>query len=203
MGRNKYEIPDYPFITTDYMRKRYGRFDPNVFKRWERGNKVQKIRNGLYHNEAYEIIGSVGMFSIANQIYDPSYVSTISALRYWNLIPETVYSVSSVTTKKTQQFEYNSTRFNYQTISPKLFFGYEVVKWSGLPYRIATKEKALLDLAYLEPLFKDPDWLYEMRFDSDVLHNELDWYLMFAYADQMGSKRVFNNITKLLEVYEV
>lgn len=200
----KYKIPkDRIFITTDYMRKRYGRFDPNVFKRWEAKGEVEKVRNGLYLKGSYKPFHDVDYFSIANEMYQPSYISTISALRYWNLIPETVYTVSSVTTRKTKSFEYRSTQFTYQRIKPSLFFGYEVVKWKGMPYRIAKPEKALLDLAYLEPLFSDPDWLEEMRFDYHELKEGLDWTTMFLFAHQMDSDTVFKRIGLLHEIYDL
>lgn len=41
---------------------------------------------------------------ISNTLYEPSYISLESALRYYNLIPEGVFLTTAVSTKKTQNF---------------------------------------------------------------------------------------------------
>lgn len=200
----KYEVPtDRVFITTDYMRKKYGRFDPNVFKRWEKKGLVEKVRNGLYLNGEWNPFHDVDYYSIANELYDPSYVSLISAARYWNFIPETVYEITSVTTRKSNKFEYRNTRFHYHQVKPELFFGYEYIEWEGMPYRIASPEKTLLDMAYLEPLFSDRDWLEGMRFDPYEINESVDWIEMFLLANEIGSETVFKRIALLLEVYDL
>ncbi|MEL6273694.1 MAG: hypothetical protein AAFU03_01140 [Bacteroidota bacterium] len=41
-----YVLPkDRTFITPDYMRKRYGKYDPNIFRRWVEQGKVEKVRS--------------------------------------------------------------------------------------------------------------------------------------------------------------
>ncbi|MEM1124853.1 MAG: hypothetical protein AAGJ18_30725, partial [Bacteroidota bacterium] len=144
----------------------------------------------------------VDYFNIANQIYAPSYVSTYSALRYWDVIPEVVMMVTSVTTKKTINFEHNF-RLTYQQIKPSFFFGYEYVTWSGKPYKVANREKAMLDLAYLEPFFIDKNWLYEMRFDEDVLKEEYRWDLIGYYLDILKSKTLRKKIMALRKCYDL
>ncbi len=42
---------------------------------------------------------------IANHLYAPSYVSMSSALRYYGLIPETVYTKQSMTLKHSRDFD--------------------------------------------------------------------------------------------------
>ncbi|MEM1324841.1 MAG: hypothetical protein AAGI23_02745 [Bacteroidota bacterium] len=84
------EVPNRTFITPVDLRKRYGHFDPNVWSRWQEQEQVKKLRNGLYLNEDYNIRGQLDFFAIANRIYSPSYISLISAFRYYNLIPEIV-----------------------------------------------------------------------------------------------------------------
>ncbi|MEM9836157.1 MAG: hypothetical protein AAF828_06625 [Bacteroidota bacterium] len=201
---SKYELPtDRVFITTDYMRKKYGTYDPNIFKRWTEQGRVEKVKNGLYMVDEFNPIHDVEYFSIANRVYEPSYVSTISALRYWNFIPETVYSITSVSTKKTTEVVFRGTRFSYQQLKPALYFGFEVVKWKGLPYRIAKPAKALLDLAYLEPLFSDPGWLEEMRFDPYEIEENLDWDDMLLFAGRFDSEVVYKRVALLLETYNL
>lgn len=83
---------------------------------------------------------------IANQLVFPSYISLEYALSYHNLIPERVYQVTSITSKKTTEFENAFGVFTYHNLKPGLFFGYRGTEdENGLQVLIAEKEKALLD----------------------------------------------------------
>lgn len=140
----KYELPkDRILITTDYMRKKYGSYDPNVFRRWVDQGKVEKVRNGVYCKTDFKANSLVDYFFIAHRVYAPSYVSTYTALRYWDVIPEMVEIITSVTTRKTANFEYKA-RMTYQQIKPSCDFGYEWVTWGIRPIMaISTPVSAL------------------------------------------------------------
>ena len=198
-----YEVPDKAFITPNDLRKRYGSFDPNVFTRWQRQGRVEKVRNGLYRNVAHEIYSEVDAYALANQLYEPSYVSLHTALAYYALIPEYVVEVISVATKKTADFRIGTDRYRYRQIRSDYFFGYEDVPWKGSFYRIATPEKALIDMAYLEPNFSDPEWLEEMRFDHFGLREDVKWDYMMADAWAMDSIRVIQRLELLKRVYNI
>lgn len=58
-------------------------------------------------------------YVIANRLYFPSYVSLDTALSYFNLIPETVYTITSVTPKPTREFEVDGLLFDYRRIKRK------------------------------------------------------------------------------------
>lgn len=192
---------DQIFITPADIRKRYGNFSPNIFKHWQDHDLARKLRNGLYLNDAFEVKTTVDQYMIANELYEPSYVSLHSALNYYGLIPEFVIEIISVTTKKTKFVQRGHTRYRYHTIKPELFWGYESVPWHGGYYNIAYPEKALLDLAYLEPLFSDRDWIEEMRFDPWGIKEDLNWDRMMLFAYQMKSEVVMKRIALLLEVF--
>src|SRR3989338_4096794 len=58
----------------------------------------------------YYLAGEAGdKYKIANKVYAPSYVSLDSALSKYDIIPETVYAITSVTTKATREFSDNQT----------------------------------------------------------------------------------------------
>jgi predicted transcriptional regulator of viral defense system len=201
MPRRRYEVPDKPFITTADMRVRYGPdFDPNVFGRWVREGKVIKAKNGVYISSDYEQRSALDQYAVANRLYQPSYISTISAFRYYNFIPEVVYHTSSVTPLKTQYFQVGYTRHSYRTIDASLYFGYQIHRWNGTTYTIASPEKALLDFAYLEPQFADPLWVEEMRFDAFEIDELVDWTIMRRYADRMDVNFLHDRIDILQKV---
>ena len=199
---SKYVFPEEKtFIRPVDMRKRYGEnYDPNIFKRWADEGRVEKLRNGLYLNKDFNLKGNLDYFIVARDLYEPSYVSMTSALRYYNFIPETVYEITSISTRKTKTFDNELGRFRYQSIKPSLFWGYKTVAWHGGYYNMATPEKALLDLAYLEPNFSDRGWLEEMRFDYDELLTTLDISLMAFYAKVMKSPVLKDRISLLFEI---
>lgn len=86
---------------------------------------------------------------IANTLYEPSYVSLEFALSYHGIIPETVYTITSVTTKGTRRFTAVGKTFTYQRIKRGAFTGYTVHRQRGFSFQIADPEKAFVDTAYL------------------------------------------------------
>lgn len=88
--------------------------------------------------------------NIANLLMGPSYVSLDYALSYWGIIPERVYTITSVSTKRFKLFQTPNGVFEYHKIPTSLFgFGVEIEKVDQVHYLIASKEKALCDKVFL------------------------------------------------------
>lgn len=122
--------------------------------------------------------------AISNSIYEPSYLSLERALRYYNLIPEWVYMCTACTTKKTQQFHTSLGTFAYQTIAPKLFWGYTVQTVGVYQHiRIASPEKTLCDYSYLHPEMTWPEDFEEMRINSIQWQQIASEETLRQYAD--------------------
>lgn len=85
---------------------------------------------------------------IANKLCDPSYVSLQFALSYHGVIPETVYEITSITTKTTRQYVTLNKSFAYRRITKKAFTGYLIQKENNFSFIIADPEKALVDTLY-------------------------------------------------------
>lgn len=85
---------------------------------------------------------------IANRLYMPSYISLDTALSYYGMIPETVYGVTSVTTKVTREFEACDLLFSYHAIQQGAYCGYCPLKRAGQTVFMAEPEKALADMLY-------------------------------------------------------
>ena len=84
---------------------------------------------------------------IANHLYTPSYVSMSSALRYYGLIPEAVYTHQSMTIKHSRSFETPIGLYDYKQISKKAFsVGIRSEHKGDFAFLIASPEKALCDL---------------------------------------------------------
>jgi predicted transcriptional regulator of viral defense system len=93
-------------------------------------------------------------YLLANILYQPSYLSLEFALSYYSIIPETVYSVTSATTKPTREFTVDGRVFSYQTIKKQAFVGYFPKEINHQTILIATAEKALADYFYFVSLGK-------------------------------------------------
>jgi len=118
----------------------------------------RNLKSGLFlklRNNYYMLKDSHSpLYSIANKLYQPSYVSLESALSYYGIIPEVVYAVTSVTTKPTREFTTPKSVFSYQRIKQNVFAGYSPVTIEGSVVLLAEPEKALADYLYFVDLKK-------------------------------------------------
>ena len=119
-------------------------------------------------------------FLIANHLRGPSYVSLESALSYWNMIPERVYEISSVTLKTSKKYSTPLGRFSFLHLAaPYYAFGIESVRLSEQQTAlIASREKAICDKiiltsgVLLRSVRQTHDFLLEdMRIDEDALRS--------------------------------
>lgn len=128
---------------------------------------------------------------IANKMVEPSYVSLVFALSYHGVIPETVYEITSVTTKSTRRFEALGKMFSYRSVKPRVFTGYRMERQGEGGFLIADPEKALVDTDYfriidrLEPLSR----LDKKNIDAEkALH----------YARLFGNPKLIERIRRML-----
>ncbi|MFH1822903.1 MAG: hypothetical protein ABH830_04350 [Patescibacteria group bacterium] len=126
------------------------------------------------------------LFFLANIIRKPSYVSSWTALQYYNLVTEAIHTIISVTPKVTRNQKTKIGAFSYQSIKEDLFSGFSLEK-DKFEFFIATPAKALFDLLYFKTRqfrglkFKDIHLLIkELRIDIEEMDKaELEkFYLM-------------------------
>lgn len=122
---------------------------------------------------------------IANQMVCPSYVSLEFALSYHQIIPETVYEMTSVTTKSTRRFEALKKFFSYRNIKKEAFTGYITVKENGFSVLIAEQEKAFVDFCYFKILNRLP---MDFRFSKE----KLDWKKVRRYAKLYRNQKLID-----------
>lgn len=122
-----------------YFLERYAK--EGFFVRLKRG--LYSLEDNLPHEE-----------ELANLLYKPSYISFDYALAHFNIIPESVYSVTSATTKPTRDFLVREKAFSYNTIKKSAFTGYGPLRREGRVVLMAEPEKALADFLYFVALGK-------------------------------------------------
>ncbi len=118
------------------------------------------------------------LFFLANVLRKPSYISSWSALQYYNLATEGIRSITSVTPKVTRSYNTKISSFSYSSISEELFDGF-VLRGEEFEYYIATPAKALFDMLYFKTKrFKDlstnriPALLEDLRIDTDEMDSK-------------------------------
>lgn len=118
----------------------------------ERNGEIIRVKRGLYVVNP-EVTGkTLSTELIASHLLAPSYLSMSSALRYYGLIPEAVYTMQSMTVKHSKDFDTPLGRFEYTFISRASFpIGVTTIKKEGYAFLIASPEKALCDLIANSP----------------------------------------------------
>lgn len=89
------------------------------------------------------------LFYLANVLRAPSYISSWTALQYYNLATEIIHTITSVTTKVTMNYNTKVGAFSYQSIKDNSFSDFNLVK-DKFDFFIAYPSKALFDLLYFK-----------------------------------------------------
>jgi hypothetical protein len=148
-----------------------GEVDPaNIqrqLSRWTRAERIYQLRRGLYALAPPFQKVKPHPFLVANRMMQPSCVSLQSALAYYGLIPEYVPVTTSVTTMRTERWDTPLGSYAFRHVKRGLFRDYSLVEVTPQQRAfIASPEKALLDLIYLEPGADSLDYLWELRLHS-------------------------------------
>lgn len=118
----------------------------------EATGKLIRLKKGLYVVAPKVSNVPLSTELIANHLYAPSYISMQTALRYYGLIPEAVYTTQSMTLKHSRDFDTPVGRFEFHTTSREAFpIGITSLNKQAYAFLIATPEKALCDLIANSP----------------------------------------------------
>lgn len=140
------------------------------------------LKKGLYISRYYyDIISEIGPFErenyliyLANSIRQPSYVSLEYVLSKGGLLPESSFSITSITLKSTREYVTDIGTFYYKNIKREFFYGYKIKQFKDKQIREASIAKALFDFFYLRT-FKSEAEIQEFitvsgRFNWDILN---------------------------------
>lgn len=172
----------------------------------EHSGKLLRLKRGLYIVNPAWSGKRISNELIANHLYTPSYVSMLTALSWYGLIPERVYMTQSMTLKHSRVFENALGRFTYINVSRDYFsIGIRQVETEDASFLIASPEKALCDFICSTPgvnlryqkealAFLEED----MRFDRDLL-GHFNSEILRQCANAGKKKQTIETIIKLLE----
>ena len=178
-------------------------FNRANWHQWQRAGHIVSLRKGWYAFADYLQQPDYARY-FAGKICAPSYISLHTALSFCGIIPEAVVEITSVTTQKTCRYENAFGQFSYQTVRPRLFWGFEPKTMrDGKQYMMAMPEKAIIDLLYLYPQYSSLDEMRELRFDEDWMREELNKERLMEYVERVGSPALTKRIKLFLKAYEI
>lgn len=154
-----------------------------------------RLKRGVFIVNPKDNKAKYSLELIANQIYGPSYVSLESALYYYGLIPERVFTTQSVISKRKKSFNTPLGLFEYHKV-PKEYFpiGIEQISSTNNSFLIAGPEKALCDIVLIKKGLRFQSkiaakaFIYEdLRLNIDQIDN---WNLnVFKKCIEFGQKK--------------
>ncbi len=155
-------LPHFTKITVRQFGEQFGLKSATVdtyISRFLKRKEIVQLKKGLYVAVDFfnKNRGDISYsFYLANILRTPSYISSWTALQYYNLTTESIYTITSITPKVTRTYKTKTGTFVYQSIKKELFSGFSLVK--GAPasptdrfdFFIASPPKALFDLLYFK-----------------------------------------------------
>ncbi len=190
-------------FTSHQVNTWYQGFDKNNLGRWKKKEYLVKLRNGYYSFPEYLENPDYALY-IANRIYKPSYISLHSALSFYGLISESIVQITSVSPLKTATFTNQFGQYVYHTIRPELLFGYDLKPFGNkLNLLIAKPEKALLDLIYLYPFYREVKDLEQLRLDENLILEQIRPEILTEYVKNYKNKALENRVSNLIKAYRI
>jgi predicted transcriptional regulator of viral defense system len=193
----KTQLKDFPVFSIKDIEKVGLSFHKQRLSEWQKKDYVKKICKGFY------IFSDLGideptLFTIANGVYEPSYISLEMALSIYGLIPEAVYGVTSVTSKRSKNLNTPVGDFMYRHVQPQLMFGYELREHNGHHYQIAEVEKAILDYLHFNSKINDNESFEGVRFNVPETKEKIHIEKFNKYLTAFNSKALEKRAKKFL-----
>jgi predicted transcriptional regulator of viral defense system len=182
-----------------------GKINPQIVRlqlsRWVKNGRIYQLRRGLYSIAPPFQKIKPHPFLVANHLQQASYVSLQSALAFYDLIPETIHTTTSISVGRPERLVTPLGIYEFHHLKPDLFFGYQRVDLGGQEAFVATPEKALLDLIYLQPGGETLNYLHELRLQN---LERLNPDLLKKQSNIFNSPKLHNavrGITQMINVY--
>ncbi len=156
--------------------------------RFIRRKDIIQLKKGLYVTTFYYSSNKEDvsyLFYLANILRTPSYISSWTALQYYDLATESINIITSVTPKVTRVHKTKVGTFSYQSINKGLFADFSLMKGASgstsgkFDFHIASPPKALFDMLYFKTRqfrgvrLKDIDRLIdELRIDIGEMNRK-------------------------------
>lgn len=194
-------IENKPYLTKKELSLLLDKEGKNLDKKISlllRDGILVSLKRGLYVSKIFYLKNKENIEEyLANIIYYPSYLSKEYVLAKQGLIPESVFTYTSVTIKTTRFFKNKLGNFSYNKIKEDLFTGYYLKSFfENYKIKIATKAKALFDFFYFLP-FKSAKQIDDLRINwENINKNDIEEFLIYV---RLSSSLKMEKIYQLLQ----
>lgn len=188
----------FTVFSLNEIKKIDDRFHRRRLNEWQDKGYIKKVIKGYYIFSDLQLNENT-LFEIANTIHRPSYVSFEMALTYYHLIPEGVYAITSVSSRKPYSYSTPLGDFIYKKMKSNLFFGYSLVNYNDKCFKIANCEKALLDYFYIHPHFKSMSDFEDLRINADAFWDQIDEEGFHYSLQKFSQKTLTERMNTFLE----
>ncbi len=196
---NLKKLSEASFFNKETLQRVIGVSDNSLYsniKRWLKRGEIIQLKRGLYVSKEYvQKVKDKNSYVefIANNLNKPSYLTGEYVLQKYNILTESVFSITSVTLKKTNLYQNDLGLFLYSSIRENLFCGYKIKAEEGYEIKEATKAKALFDYLYFR-LWRLPkvtkDYILSLRLNILELMNgdlnEFEKYIKILRLEKMN-----------------
>jgi hypothetical protein len=167
-----------------------------------------RVKKGLYcFGEAFRR-EPLSREYLANLIYGPSYVSLEYALSHHGLIPERVETITSITTRRSRDFDTPFGTFSYRMLKGPRYAVGAILETAGkTSFLVASPEKALADKVWTDKRFSglrlsdyDAYLFDDLRIDREAL-SRFDYSRLQVIAMAYDSAKI-NNLVRYLKRLE-
>ncbi|MBI2417359.1 MAG: hypothetical protein HYV28_05545 [Ignavibacteriales bacterium] len=195
------EMKTFPAFSLKETGKLSGKVYYHRIIEWQKKGYIKRIANSIYMF-ADEDLDEMYLYYIANRLYEPSYISLESAFAFHSFIPDAVYGITSVTSKKTATFRNDNLVFSFRTLHRKYNFAYSLINWRNVTVKMAEPEKAVIDYFYLNPHLNSIEQIEGMRFNALQMKEKLDWDKISGYLTIYENKTLCKRIALLKEMVD-
>lgn len=173
----------------------------NVITKLVKNGWLIRIKKGLYAISDLSSRGflSLSPYVIANLLLNESYVSFESALEYHGMFDQHVNKIVSISTRGYKTIFLQNIEYSFVKTKPSQYFGWEEVDTDGRIVRIATAEKALIDMVN----FHKSKYAIDLMIEKLSLYrNSLDTIKMSEYLSKFSltTVKIFGLIFDLLAI---
>ncbi len=173
----------YLCFSVHEAKKHFPGFDRKRLSEWQKKGYIQKVIRGYYIFNDAPKNSQLFWWYASNYIFEPSYISLQSALGHYGFIPEFVFQITAITTKRTRNLMGPDISFIYRNIKKEYYFGFTLLPFTEEhTIRLAEPEKAILDLLYLEPSMDNLDDFGSWRLNREIILDTIDQNKMDQYS---------------------
>lgn len=153
---------------------------------------LTRIKKGLYVISDISTRGTLAIDhrAVVNLLVENAYISFLSALQFHGYYNQLLSGIRAVSLEQTKSRTIDNVTFHFTTTQTKYFYGWETHEIDGQEVKIASFEKALIDLIQFRRSGYSTDIVLEKLLDTqnDIDQDKLIQYLL---KSNLTTRRVF------------